>query len=161
MASIGLRLKAIAVAAGAAILVAALGGTVTQTGPWYEQLAKPAWTPPDWLFAPAWTVIYGLTAWAGVTGWLAAGNRGRRDWVVILFALNGALNVLWSLLFFGLQRPDWAVIEVVLLWASVLLLIVYLWPIARRASLLLIPYLVWVGFAGALNLAVVRLNPGG
>ena len=78
--------------------------------------------------------------------------------MVGLFALNGLLNVLWSLLFFRLQRPDFAIIEVAFLWLSVALLIVVLWLYARRASLLLVPYLLWVSFAAFLNLTVVRLN---
>jgi tryptophan-rich sensory protein len=78
--------------------------------------------------------------------------------VVGLFALNGFLNVLWSTLFFSLRRPDWALIEVVFLWLSVLLPIVVFWRRARPASLYLVPYLAWVSFAAFLNLAVVRLN---
>jgi tryptophan-rich sensory protein len=77
---------------------------------------------------------------------------------VALFGVNALLNVLWSELFFVWQRPDWALAEVVVLWLSIILLIVTLAPISRRASWLLVPYLAWVSFAGALNLAVVQLN---
>jgi tryptophan-rich sensory protein len=82
----------------------------------------------------------------------------QREWVIGLFALNGFFNVLWSTLFFALRRPDWALIEVVLLWFSILLPIVVFWRYAKPASLYLLPYLVWVSFAAFLNLTVVRLN---
>jgi tryptophan-rich sensory protein len=152
------RWKPIALAAGAALLVAVIGGGLTDTGPWYQSLRKPWFQPPDWLFAPAWTLIYSLTAIAGVQSWRAAPPGAQRDWLLVAFAANGFLNVLWSLLFFGLRRPDWALVEVVFLFLSVALLI---WLAGRHAPVarwLLAPYLLWVGFAGVLNLAVVRLN---
>ncbi len=145
-------------AAGAALLVALLGGAATEIGPWYYGLLKPSWQPPDWLFAPVWTVIYALTAMAGVLAWNRIRNRERRLRVMGLFAVNALLNVLWSELFFTSKRPDWAVAEVVPFWLSILALMVVLWPISRNASWLLAPYLVWVLFAGVLNLAIVRLN---
>lgn len=95
---------------------------------------------------------------AGVIAWRRAPRRVDREWMLALFALNGFLNVLWSLLFFRLHRPDWALFEVLLLWLSILLLIWVLARYARIASLLLLPYLAWVAFAGFLNLATVRLN---
>lgn len=150
--------RPILVAAGAALLVAALGGAATRIGPWYYGLHKPAWQPPDWLFAPVWTAIYGLTALAGVLAWKRIANRRQRTRVLGLFALNALLNVLWSELFFGLQRPDWALVEVVPFWLSILVLIAVLWQPAPAAGAALAPYLIWVAFAGALNLAVVRLN---
>jgi len=82
----------------------------------------------------------------------------QREWVIGLFALNGFLNVLWSLLFFALKRPDWALVEVALLWLSILLLIIVFWRFVKPASLYLVPYLLWVSFAAFLNLTVVRLN---
>ena len=75
-----------------------------------------------------------------------------------LFAVNALLNVLWSELFFTVKRPDWALAEVVPFWLSILALILVLWPVSRDAGWLLMPYLVWVLFAGCLNLAIVRLN---
>lgn len=149
----------VVVAAAAAIGVAALGGTITELGPWYRSLVKPSFQPPDWLFGPAWTLIFALTAMAGVTAWRRAPTDAAREWALALFALNGFLNILWSLLFFRLQRPDLALVEVVFLWLSILLLMVVTWRYAPRASLLLAPYLLWVTFAGVLNLAIVRLNP--
>jgi tryptophan-rich sensory protein len=152
------RGRAIAAAAGAAIAVAVLGGLASPIGPWYYALKKPFFQPPDWTFGPAWTVIFTLTAIAGVRTWEA--RPPLRRWAVILalFTANGLLNILWSLLFFTLHRPDWALGEVGGLWLSVLGLIVVIWPYSPRAGWLLVPYLIWVAFAAILNLAVVQLN---
>ncbi len=146
------------VAAAAALLVAGLGATITQLGPWYHGLHQPGWAPPDIAFGPAWTIIFALTAIAGVTAWQAAPNRTIRDTLVGLFALNGFLNLLWSFLFFRMHRPDWAGIEVLLLWASIAALIVACRRVSMRAAWLLVPYLIWVTFAGILNATVVQLN---
>ena len=105
-----------------------------------------------------WTLIFALTAVSGVLAWRAAPNRTAREWIIILFALNGFLNILWSLLFFRLRRPDWALFEVVFLWLSILLPIVVLARFSKSASMLLLPYLAWVSFAAYLNFVVVRLN---
>lgn len=152
------RWKPVAVAALAALAVAGLGGAMTDLSDWYRALAKPSWQPPDWAFGPAWTLIFGLAAAAGVLGWRHAPDaRGRRQ-MLAMFAANGGLNVLWSALFFHLRRPDWALAEVVLLWLSVVFLMVRLRPWSARAAALLLPYAVWVAFAAALNLSIVRLN---
>lgn len=146
------------VASVAALCVAALGATVTDLGPWYQALAKPAWNPPDVVFPMGWTVIYALITVAGITAWRAAPNTAAAEWVIGLFALNGFLNISWSILFFRFQRPDWAFYEVVLLWLSILAMIVYCGRFSKKAALLLVPYLAWVTFAAALNRAVVALN---
>jgi len=145
-------------AAAAASFVAILGASLTDIGPWYQALNKPSWQPPDWLFGPAWTLIFALTALSGVISWRATRRRADREWLIGLFALNGFLNILWSLLFFRLRRPDWALAEVALLWTSVLLLVVVTGRHSGTARWLLLPYLIWVAFAGWLNLAIVRLN---
>ena len=148
----------IIVAAGVAVFLGGVGGLMTPIGPWYRQLRKPAWQPPDWAFGPAWTIILGLAAWSAVIAWNAAPDAAARTDVVILFATNAVCHFLWSPLFFRLRRPDWALVEVVFLWASLVALVVGLWPIAPRAALLIVPYLLWVSFAAVLNLAIVRLN---
>lgn len=154
----GGRWRPILVAAGAALAVAMLGGAATEIGPWYLGLRKPSWQPPDWLFAPAWTAIYALTALAGVRAWRAESDAAGRGRVLVAYAANALLNILWSLLFFTLKRPDWALIEVVALWLSVAVLIVVSGRRDRVAGWLLVPYLAWVAFAGVLNWSVVRLN---
>lgn len=145
-------------AAATASLVALAGATMTDLGPWYQSLRKPPWQPPDWLFGPAWTVIFGLAAAAFVKAWRSAPDRPRGDWIIVLFSVNGVLNILWSALFFRVKRPDWAFIEVLFLWASIVLLIVMVGRHSRPAAALLLPYLAWVTFAAALNLSVARLN---
>ena len=152
------RWKPIAVAAGAAMFVAVLGGLMTDLGPWYVSLKQPAWKPPDWAFGPIWTTIFALAAAAGVIGWRRAPSRGQRELMLMLFALNGFLNVFWSLLYFRLHRPDASLLEVPLLWLSVLALIVLLARFAKPAAWMLAPYLVWVAIAATLNWQTVKLN---
>jgi tryptophan-rich sensory protein len=147
------------VAAMAALLVAALGATLTNLGPWYQSLAKPGWTPPDYMFPMAWTVILALAALAAVQAWSAAPNARSSETVIGLFALNGFLNIFWSMLFFSMQRPDLAFYEVIALWFSILVLIGYCMRIRPLAGILLVPYIAWVSVAGALNWEVVALNP--
>jgi tryptophan-rich sensory protein len=149
---------AIATAALAAIGVAALGALSTDIGAWYAGLREPAWKPPDWLFGPAWTLIYACAATAGVRAWWRLRGQAEREWMLAAFALNATLNVVWSLLFFRLHRPDWALLEVSGLWASIVLLMGLLGRRARSAAWLLLPYLLWVTFAAALNASVVELN---
>lgn len=152
------RVKPIAAAAAAALGVALLGGLMTDLSPWYDALLKPAWQPPAWLFGPAWTTIYAFTAVAAVFAWWASDTRVSRQNLLIVFLGNGILNVVWSLFFFRLQRPDWALAEVVLLWLSIVVLIVMCGRRRAVAAWLLLPYLGWVTFAAVLNYEIVRLN---
>ena len=150
--------KPVSAAALAAVAVSLLGGAATDLGPWYAQLEKPAWQPPDRVFGPAWTLIFATIALAGVIGWRSTGRPLQRRRLIGLFGLNALLNVGWSLLFFRLQRPDWALAEVLLLWLSIVWLMAVLFPLSRLASGLLLPYLAWVTFAAVLNFSVVQLN---
>ncbi|PZN97181.1 MAG: TspO protein [Alphaproteobacteria bacterium] len=146
------------VAAVTTSLIAALGATITVLGPWYQGLRQPSWAPPDIAFGPAWTLIFGLCAISAVTAWMAAPTRDSANNLIGLFAINGFLNLLWSFLFFRAQRPDLAGWEVWILWASIATLIVACGRVSRTAAWLLVPYLLWVTFAGLLNAAVVVLN---
>jgi len=148
----------ILIAAGAAIFVAVLGTTITDLSPWYRSLQQPDWAPPDPVFGIVWTVIFALTAIAGVSAWRAARTPTQAANIIGLFALNGFLNILWSLIFFQMRRPDWALIEVGFFWLSILALIVYCGRFSRLAAVLLLPYLVWVSIASVLNWQVVQLN---
>ena len=148
----------IIIAASVAIFLGGFGGLMTPIGPWYRNLKKPSLQPPDWLFGPAWTIILGLAAWSAVIAWNAAPDADARRTVVILFGTNAIFHALWSPLFFRARRPDWALVEVVFLWASLVALVIGLWPISQQASLLILPYLLWVSFAYWLNSAIVRLN---
>lgn len=141
-----------------AILLGAGGGVLTEIGPWYRNLRKPPWQPPDWAFGPMWTTILGLAGWAAVIGWQAAANADQRAAVLIVYGVNFVCHAAWSPLFFKLKRPDWSLIESVFLWASVVAMIVVLAGLAPFAAWLLAPYIVWVSIASLLNRAIVRLN---
>lgn len=137
--------------------VAGIGGAVTATsvGTWYPTLAKPAFTPPDRVFGPVWTVLYAMMALAA---WLAWRRVGWRSWALLLFFAQLALNLLWSILFFGLQLVGLALVDIVVLVALIILTTIAFWRIDRRAGLLFVPYLLWVGYASALNGAIWRMN---
>jgi tryptophan-rich sensory protein len=135
-----------------------MGALATDLSPWYYALKKPSWQPPDWLFGPVWTTIFSLTAIAGFIAWQSTRDVAKRRFLVIAVIANLALNVIWSLLFFRLQRPDFALLEVSLLWLSIAALMFAVWRCARGASALLLPYLIWVSFAAYLNLIICRLN---
>jgi len=154
---VSLRRQSLA-AAGIALATAAVGGALTRLDDWYFELQQPWFKPPDWAFGPAWTLIFTLTAVAGVLCWRAAREPRLQRWILSLFVLNASLNVLWSALFFWLQRPDWALLEVGVLWASVALLVYVASRFQYQAALLLLPYLGWVSLASLINLEVVILN---
>jgi benzodiazapine receptor len=149
----------IIVAAVLTILVLGVGGALTTVGPWYRALRKPTWNPPDWVFGPAWTLILGLAAWAGVLAWTQAPDGAARLTIGLLYGVNIVLHMLWSPLFFNLRRPDWALVEVPFLWLSIVGLIVGVTTYAGSAGWLLAPYLLWVAFAAWLNFVIVRMNP--
>lgn len=150
--------KAIAVAVAVAVCVGLAGGWLTEIGPWYRALKKPWFQPPDWLFGPAWTIIFLCTAISAALAWAGAGSATTRGMIVGLFLMNAAFNIGWSALFFAMKRPDLALFEVAFLWSSIVLLIVWVWPISQTAGALLLPYLFWVSFASYLNWTIVRLN---
>jgi tryptophan-rich sensory protein len=137
---------------------AGIGGALTELGPWYFSLRQPEWKPPDVAFGVIWTLIFTLCAVSAWLAWQASDRAAKRRRVVVLFGLNAALNIFWSALYFKLQRPDWALVEVVFLWFSIVCLMVGLWRLSRWASLLLLPYFFWVSIASVLNLQTVVLN---
>jgi tryptophan-rich sensory protein len=139
------------------LVVAGLGGAATEIGPWYGALRQPAWKPPDAWFGPIWTVIYLFVVAAIVVSWGAATVSVRRT-LLWLWLANAALNVAWSVLFFELRRPDWALAEVGLLWLSVLALVLTTARASRTGAALLVTYLLWVSVAAVLTLSVVQLN---
>ena len=143
----------------AACVLAATTGAVFRAGEWYEQLAKPSWRPPNWLFPPAWAVLYLTIALSGWLVWRTAGFSGAAVPLAIYFLQLG-LNAAWSPIFFGMRRPDLAFVEIVLLWTAIVATIAAFHPIHAAAAWLLLPYLAWVTFAAALNFSVWRLNLG-
>ena len=137
---------------------AGIGAALTELGPWYFSLKHPMWKPPDAAFGVIWSTIFTLCAISAWLAWQAADTPALRRRVLVLFGVNAVLNIVWSALYFKLQRPDWALLEVVFLWLSILALMMGLWRLSRWASLLLITYWVWVSTATLLNVHTVMLN---
>jgi translocator protein len=141
-----------------AFATAMVGGTITVLDDWYYSLQQPAWAPPGYMFGVIWTAIFAMIALAGMLAWQKAPTRRDVEISIGLFALNGFLNLSWSFIFFRMQRPDLAFYELIFLWLSILALILFCGRYSKLASLLLLPYLVWVTIAGVLNYQVVQLN---
>lgn len=154
----GSFLWALGCSAFAAIIVAVAGAFLTETGAWYRQLRKPAWKPPDWAFGPVWTTILVLAAISAALAWEAAPTPGAQVAVLAVLAVNSILNIAWSGIFFKMRRPDWALIEVTMLWLSIVVLIVVLGRHSAAAGWLMVPYLLWVSVATFLNYRIVQLN---
>jgi len=142
----------VAFAAGAVGAVASV-----DAASFYAQLSKPAWAPPAGVFGPVWSALYVLM---GVAAWLVWRTPGRQRAALGLFAVQLAANALWSWLFFAWHRGGLAAAEVLVLLALIVATVAAFWRIRPLAALLLMPYLLWVGFASALTWAVWRANPG-
>ena len=136
---------------------AAAFASVAAPGGWYASLSKPDWNPPAWLFGPVWTALYATMAVAAWLVWRQGGWRSNRM-ALGLFALQLLLNVLWSPLFFTLQRPGWALVDCVLLAAAVAATMVAFWKVSPLAGGLMVPYFAWVCFAAFLNFTIWRMN---
>jgi translocator protein len=134
--------------------VAALSGALFRPGAWYEGLKKPWWRPPNWLFGPAWTVLYLTIAVAGWMVWERAGWST----AIVIYLISLAFNAGWSGVAFGLRRMDLAFGWIIAFWLSVAATILAFWPISQTAALLLVPYLCWVSFASVLNFSIWQLN---
>ena len=137
---------------------ATIGGAVTgaAVANWYPDLRKPSWTPPPWVFGPVWTLLYTMMAVAAWLVWRRVGSWRRRP--LVLFSIQLFLNLGWSLLFFGLQQPGFAFAEILALLAAIGATFLSFARHSRLAAALLIPYLLWVAFASALNLAIWQAN---
>ena len=140
-------------------IAAAIGSSATfpSVTTWYPILTKPAWTPPNALFGPVWTCLYIAMAVAGWRAWSHSEPKVRRT-TLALYGLQLGLNALWSVLFFGLRRPDIALVEIVVLWGVLVTVLIRFAKIDRISGLLWAPYVVWVTFATALNAAIWHLN---
>jgi translocator protein len=138
------------------LAVSAVGGAVTATsvGSWYPLLAKPAFNPPNWIFAPVWTALYFMMAIAAWRIW----RRGGARWALSLFAFQLALNLAWSIVFFGMHALGAALLEILVLLFAILATTVVFWRSDRIAGMLFVPYSAWVAFAAVLNAAIWQLN---
>ncbi|MFC1822973.1 TspO/MBR family protein [Thermodesulfobacteriota bacterium] len=132
-------------------------GSRHMPGVWYDSLEKPKWTPPKGIFAPVWFLLYALMGFAAWLVWRQSGFSGAPVTLGLFVFLLG-LNVLWSYLFFGRQRPGAAFFEIVVLWFVILATVVTFWRVRPAAGALMLPCLFWVGFASVLNFRLWRMN---
>ena len=135
---------------------AAFVGTRYLPDEWFKRLNKPSWNPPNWLFAPVWTLLYALMAIAAWRVWEQVGLNAAL--VLALFVIQLVLNSAWTWIFFGLHRLDRAFVDIVVLWVLIAATLIGFWQVNPLAGLLLLPYLAWVSFASFLNLTIWRLN---
>ena len=142
----------------AVCFLAAASGAYFRPGAWYKALRKPDWTPPDWLFPIAWSILYLMIAISGWLVWRENGFSGA-PYALAAYGAHLLFNALWSGVFFGARRIDLAFADVVLMWLSLALTMMLFLPVSPLAVALLAPYLAWVSFAGLLNLTIWRLNP--
>ena len=157
--SIFRQLTGLAVSILICFTAAGVGGLVTRPAieNWYSTLRKPAWTPPNWIFGPVWSALYLAMAVAAWLVWRKAGLSGAK-FALALFGLQLLFNLAWSAIFFGLRMPGLAFADIVILWWLILATTVVFCPLSRLAGGLMVPYLLWVTFAAALNFAIWRLN---
>ena len=136
--------------------VAGLGSLATTPNipTWYATLNKPSWNPPNWLFGPVWTALYAMMA---VAVWLVWKKVGWNT-AVTIFAIQLALNLAWSFIFFGFHQPGLAFLEIVLLWLAIAATVLMFFQVSEVSASLMIPYLLWLSFAAALNFTICRLN---
>ena len=139
--------------------VAAMSGAGFKPGAWYAGLAKPSWNPPNWLFPIAWSVLYAMIAVSGWSAYQAAGGFAAAPVAFGAYFAQLFFNFGWSAVFFGMKRPDLGLIEVGLLWFSILINMMLFTAIDPSAGWLLLPYFLWVSFAARLNHEIWRINP--
>lgn len=139
--------------------VPATTAAFVDTGPWYDSLSRPAWTPPSWVFGPVWTLLYLLMGFAAWRVWVRRGfgDRGTRQ-VLVFFLIHLVFNAAWTWLFFGLHMLAAAAVEIVILWMMILVLGVLFWNRDRVAGVLLLPYLLWVTYAVTLSIGFAIMN---
>jgi tryptophan-rich sensory protein len=125
---------------------------------WYASLNKPFFSPPNWLFGPVWTTLFALMGISLFLVWQKGLQNKAVNVAVSVFGLQLILNIFWSVLFFGLQNPSLALIEIIALWAAIAFTIKKFYPISRKAAYLLVPYIAWVSIAALLNAAIWLLN---
>lgn len=142
---------------GAAFVAGVIGSAATfeNVRTWYPTLAKPSWNPPNWIFGPVWTTLYVLMGTAAWRVW-RTGHTARP--FVLGYFVHLLPNALWSILFFGLKQPVWALADILMLWVLLVWLLVGFWRADRLAAVLWLPYVCWVTFATTLNSAIVWLN---
>jgi benzodiazapine receptor len=137
--------------------IAALA-TTRATPTWYQTLKKPSFDPPEWLFGPAWTLLYLLMAVAAWLVWKQGIGAPGVKLALAVFLVQLILNALWSVFFFGLRSPLAGLVDIIALWLAILATTIFFFRISVPAGVLLLPYIAWVSFAAILNAAILRLN---
>jgi tryptophan-rich sensory protein len=135
------------------LFVGGIGGLFTSKNTntdWYDSI-KPSITPPGWVFSIAWNFLFVLISFSLYFAWMSSKDKQQKKKVALVFGINFILNILWSVLFFGLKLLQLAFIEIIILWISILAMILITRTISKKSSWLLLPYLLWVGFASVLN----------
>lgn len=132
--------------------------TASNVPTWYTTIKKPVFNPPNWIFGPVWITLYCLMGIALYLIWVKRGEHPQANFGVYLFLAHLVLNALWSVIFFGMHKICWAFVEIIILWAMILVLMLLFSKIDKRATYLLIPYFLWVSFASVLNYSICMLN---
>ena len=137
-----------------------IGSTFTASAipAWYATLAKPSFSPPNWIFAPVWTLLYIMMGLAAALVWQKSLQAPQVRAALVTFLIQLILNMIWSFLFFGLRSPLYGLIDILFLWAMILVTIAQFSKVSIPAALFLIPYIFWVTFAFGLNLGIFLLN---
>lgn len=135
--------------------LAACSGAIFRPGSWYDNLAKPRWRPPHWLFAPVWSVLYFTIA---ISGWMVWRKVGLQFLPFSIYFISLCFNAAWSACSFGLRRLDIAFMDIVVLWLSIAATVAVFYPLSHTAALLLLPYWIWVSFAAVLNFTMWQMN---
>lgn len=150
----------IIIAALTCLVLGSLSGiaTASSVNDWYLTLNKPSFNPPNWLFGPAWTLLYTLMGIAFALIWHKGTEKPAVKSALTFFGIQFVLNLLWSILFFGMKNPQIALVEIIIMWILILVTILKFGKIDKRAAWLMVPYLAWVTFASALNAGIVYLN---
>jgi tryptophan-rich sensory protein len=150
----------LAISVAVPLAVGGFSGFATARGvsTWYPTLVKPSFNPPAWVFGPVWTLLYVMMGIAAFLVWRKGLDADGVRVALTIFAVQLALNGLWSILFFGLQAPGWALAEIILLWISIGITTVFFWRVIPSAGALLLPYWAWVSFASVLNASLWWLN---
>lgn len=148
------------ISVGITLMVGVLGGFFTSSAVngWYVLAYKPSFNPPNWIFAPVWTLLYLLMGIALYLVWKSEVAKVLKRQAIGLFAIQLVLNFFWSIIFFYAHQPGWAFVEIIALWTIILLTILWFGKISPVAAWLLVPYISWVSFASVLNFAIWRLN---
>ena len=142
------------------LLVGGIAAFFTTSGVngWYAVANKPSFNPPNWLFAPVWTALYIMMGIALFLVWKTEGDKTIKQTALILFAVQLTLNFLWSFIFFYAKQPGWAFVDIIAMWLTILLTIIWFGKISSTAAWLLVPYIFWVSFASLLNFYIWRYN---